>query len=147
MKAKKIKWFSLLEVVIAASILTVTVFWVYKLIAENSRLMKNASDYKQWNMLFVSLKECIENLSFDNFKASTQTGYSFNFWPTDNLCLTGSYDTNYSYSWVTIWQNIYYLYWEVTNSWSDIGWDFINWDIGIYNENIGKIEKTFKDYK
>lgn len=140
---KNIFAFSLLEVVIAAWILTVTIFWVYKLIAENTRLMKNASDYKQWSMLFISIKECIENIWFNNFKTSTQTWYSFNFWPTWNVCLTGSYDSNYTFSWVEVGSWSYFLFWEITNSWSN----FINWNLSIFNENIGKIQKTMIDYK
>lgn len=143
MKTKKWNWFSLLEVIIAAWILTITIFWVYKLIAENTRLMKNASDYKQGNMLFVSIKECIENIWFNNFKAFTQTWYSFNFWENWDKCLTGSYNQSYTFSWVEVWSWSYFLFWEITNSWSD----FIDWNLWIYNENIWKIEKVMKDYK
>lgn len=143
MKKIKWNWFSLLEVIIAAWILTVTIFWVYKLIAENTRLMKNASDYKQWNMLFISLKECIENIWFDAFSWSIDPRYSFNFWSNWNECLTGSYDTNYNFSWVEVGSWSYFLFWEITGSWSD----FIEWNLWVYNENIGKIQKTMVDYK
>lgn len=54
--------FSLIEVIIAAGILSVTVFWVYKLIWENSKLMSNSSNYVQLQTLFPALWECINSL-------------------------------------------------------------------------------------
>ena len=58
---KNIKAFSLIEVVIAAGILSVTVFGVYKLIGENHKLINNSDNYLTLNNLFIPLQECIKN--------------------------------------------------------------------------------------
>lgn len=132
---KKLKkhWFTLIEIIIATSILTISVFWVYKLIWENTKLITNFDSQKQSNSLFLSLEQCINYIWIANFKASSNTWYTFNFWSDLKWCLT----------WTTnniILDNIEYkLYWNITGSWTN----YIDWDLSVFSENNGKISKKF----
>lgn len=139
---KNKKWFSLLEVIVASWILTITIFWIYKLIAENTKLISHSMQYKQWNMLFLSIKECIDYFWTAVFTWSIQTWYSFNFWPNNLQCLTWVYDIGFNFSWVTLWDKTYYLYWEIINTWSN----FVEWNLWVYNDEIWEIRKKYKDY-
>lgn len=87
---KKIKSkiaFSLIEVIVASSILSITVFWVYKLIWENSKLINNSDNYLQLNSLFPVLQECIKNKWPSSFSSdSINSEKQFNFWSNLNWC-------------------------------------------------------------
>lgn len=63
------KAFSLLEVIIATWILTITVFGIYKIIWENSKIVANSNNYLNQNILFENVKECLkwENFSEKKF--------------------------------------------------------------------------------
>lgn len=78
--------FTLIEVIVAASILSITVFGVYKLIGENTKLISNNEQYSFANTLFSSLQECIEYLGFAHFNDAQS--YSFNFWASGTECAT-----------------------------------------------------------
>jgi len=69
MKKNKIG-FSLIEVVIAAGILSVTVFGVYKLIGENSKLINNSDNYLTLNNLFIPLQECIKSKNISGYSGN-----------------------------------------------------------------------------
>ena len=56
------KAFSLIEVIVASIILSLAVFWVFKLIWENEKLINNSDNYKTATSLFIPLIECIENI-------------------------------------------------------------------------------------
>jgi len=133
----KNNWFSLIEVVVATSILTVSVFWVYKLIWENTKLITNFDSYKQSDTLFISFEECIDNIWFNYFKNSSNNSYNFNFWNDLKWCFT--WTTNN----LTIDNIDYKLSWIITNSWAD----FIDWDLAVSSENNGKINKSFVQFK
>lgn len=137
---KSIFWFSLVEVMIASAILSLTVFWVYKLIGENSKLISNKDTYVQKNILLSNIKECIEDIGFTTFKSSTQTSYSFNFWPTGYNCISDTYSSTYSFTGIDLAGKTYYLFGTITNS----GATFIDWDIGVFEESTGKVNKTYK---
>ena len=59
---KNIPWFTLIEVIIATWIITIAVFWVYKLISENTKIISNSTNYTQSILLFPVLEQCIENI-------------------------------------------------------------------------------------
>jgi Tfp pilus assembly protein PilV len=81
-----IKWFSLIEVVIATSIISISVFWIYKLIWENTKIINNSSDYLQVNSLFPILENCIENIWFSSIDTySVDDKIDFNLWDTWSL--------------------------------------------------------------
>ncbi len=54
------KAFSLIEVVVATSILSIAVFWVYKMIWENNKVINNSNNYLTKTSLFPVLETCIE---------------------------------------------------------------------------------------
>lgn len=54
------KAFSLIEVVVATSILSIAVFWVYKMIWENNKIITNSNNYLNKTSLFPVLETCIE---------------------------------------------------------------------------------------
>ena len=55
---KNNKAFTLIEVIVATGILMISVFWVYKLIWENAKLINNSDNYLQLNLLFSPLSSC-----------------------------------------------------------------------------------------
>ena len=131
--------FSLIEVVIATSIITISVFWVYKLIWENTKIINNSSNYLQVNSLFPVVEECIEKIWFSALKNTGSNNYDFNFWNTLSLenCNTGT-------TFNVIIDNIeYYLKWIITNSWSD----FIEWEISIRSDETKTVTWSYKQIK
>ncbi len=132
MKKQKIA-FSLLEVVVASLILTITVFWTFKLIWENQKLISNASNYKNTTSLFIPLIECIKHISYSWFddKSEWKTHY-INFW--DDL------------NWCEIWKNKtkinnieYELSWKIIKH--EI-WKYITFNLKIISD-YSKLEKEF----
>lgn len=53
--------FSLIEVIVATSILSIAVFWVYKMISENSKIVVNSNNYLNVSLLFPIIETCINN--------------------------------------------------------------------------------------
>ncbi len=121
------KWFSLIEVVIATWIISISVFWIYKLIWENTKIINNSSSYLQSNTLFPVLEECIENKVFAfDIPANTKKYFYLN---GNNYydCQLISAD-----SWTTIDWLEYNLNAKVINS----GIDYNDWELTIKSEWI-----------
>lgn len=99
---KKIKKaFSIIEVVTASIILSITVFWVFKLIFENQKLINNSSNYNTTLWLTSPLNECIEYIWYNWFVSkNVWDEYNIYFWSSNTECLLSS-------SW-TIIDNISY---------------------------------------
>lgn len=131
------KGFSLIEVIIATSIITISVFWVYKLIWENTKIINNSWNYIQVNSLFPILEECIENIWFSSFNSVIWTEYNFNFWIDLSTCST----------WTTndvIIDNLNYnLTWIIKNSWVD----FIEWELQINSDEVNTVTLNYKQIK
>jgi len=124
---KNILWFTLIEVIIATWIITIAVFWVYKLISENTKIISNSTNYTQSILLFPVLEQCIENIWIDNFLSSSLTEYRFNFWNSLllNECYTGSVNP-------ILLDNIEYIIeWEVL----DVSINYIDWELKISSES------------
>ena len=136
MKILKNKAFTLVEILISAVILSVTVFWVYKLIWENTKIINNSDNYLQANILLQNAVECIEHIWFLNFKNTGLNNHEFNFWSTQTWCLTWS-------QLVSIDNIDYKLLWEITNSWTY----FIDWKISVFSDSIWNTTKTYKQIK
>lgn len=81
------KAFTLIEVIIATSILTISVFWVYKLISQNSKIIENSNNYLNTTLLFPVLENCIENLDLN---LDINDSRFFNLW--GNLKECSAYD-------------------------------------------------------
>ncbi|MFA5916916.1 MAG: hypothetical protein WC850_01625 [Candidatus Gracilibacteria bacterium] len=138
--------FSIIEVVVSSIILSLSVFGIYKLIAENNKLINNSNNFLDANILLTNSITCLENIGFDNLKSSnfdSQTGSLYFENSLTGKCLTGTYDTNYTFTGVKLNNLDYYLYGIITSS----GSDYLNWNLGVYNESVGKIEKNRKMWK
>jgi len=113
------KAFSLIEVVIATWILTLTLFWVYKLIWENTKIITNSSIYTTANSLFLPFWECIKNNSWNINIGDNKTFY---IWLNNCTIQTSSKtgiildNVEYILYWSWIWNNTYDLY-ITTNDW------------------------------
>lgn len=134
----KYSWFSLIEVIIATFIITISVFWVYKLIWENTKIITNSSNYLQVNSLFPVTEECIEYQWFDTFIWDSKVSYNFNFWHWWNID-----ECNIGVSEILIDNVNYYLKWEITNSWSN----FIEWVISVSSDEIKTVTWSYRQLK
>ncbi len=134
------KAFSLIEVIIAATILSITVFWVYKLIGENSKLIANKDVFVERNILLNDMKECIENIGFASFTWNAQAQYSFNFGPLNFSCVSDTYNSSYTFPSVDIAGKSYFIFGNILNKSSSS----IDWELSVYEESSGKITKTYK---
>jgi Tfp pilus assembly protein PilV len=133
MKKQK-KAFSLIEVIIATWIISVTVFWVYKLIWENTKIISNSWNYLQANSLFPVLEECIENINSDFSKQSGS--YNIFLWDSLTWC-TNNTDLN-------IIDNIEYnLSATITSTWSK----FIDWELSISSDEVKTMTWSYKQIK
>lgn len=132
------KWFSLIEIVIATSIITIAVFWVYKLIWENTKIINNSWNYLQVNSLFPVLEECIENIWFSAFTWAT-TEYNFNFWVNQNLdsCSISGWNK------VVIDNIEYNLKWIIKST----SIDSILWELQIYSEETNTLTWSYQQLK
>lgn len=104
--------FTLLEVMIAASILTIWVFGIYKMISSNMLLLANAEQKQEMTRLFDPFSECLSHIWYDSLSGSfaSETILSFNFWEKNLDCMIGNYSTDYSFSGVTSGKNEYFLF-------------------------------------
>jgi len=127
-------WFTLIEVIIASAILSITVFWVYKLIWENSKLINNSDNYLQLNNLFLNLEECIKSKKTDYYTESINSTKKYDFWINLNWC------NNNSYTWVLIDNINYYLKSKITWTWAD----YIDFELEIEWEWIAIEKKDFR---
>ena len=109
--------FSIIEIIISASILTIWVFWVYKLIWNNMNYIANNENLLQQNMLYTPFRECIKSIWYDSLSWSYNywDSFSINFWNDHMWCLTWSYNNTYDFSWVLVDNGNYYMYSKVIN--------------------------------
>ena len=118
-KVKINKAFSLIEVIVASIILSLAVFWVFKLIWEYEKIINNSDNYKTATSLFIPFEECLKYNS----------NSSNNFYVNISDC------TNSTIEIINIIDNKdYILYWETT--------DDINYILQIEVSWL-KIEKTY----
>ncbi len=93
--------FTLIEVLIASLILSSVFFAILKLISGNSYQMNMLENSKTMDSLFLSSKACIESFGYNTVVSMTST-QSLNF-GSDNLsCFTGSYDTNLTFTGISL---------------------------------------------
>ena len=117
--------FSIIEVVTASIILSIAVFWIFKLIAENKKIINNSNNYNTANSLFLSFKECIQNKTPNSNIQDNKT-----FYINLNDCAVSPTTA----TWITIDNIDYSLYW----SWI---WDN-TFDLYIKNDNL-KLNQKF----
>ncbi len=130
-------WFSLIEVIIATWIISISVFWVYKLIGENTKIITNSWNYTQAYSLFPVTKECLNYIWIDWILNKTiWESYWIYLWNTSTWCVISN-------SWITIDNIDYYLTAVITNTWVN----FIDWKLNITSDQINMISSNFKQIK
>ena len=134
---KNKKAFTLIEVIIASAILSITVFWVYKLIWENSKLINNSDNYLQLNNLFLNLEECIKSKKTDFLLLSSWATQKINFWATLTWCELWASNT------VLIDNINYYLKSKITWTWAN----YIDFELEIEWEWVAIEKKDFRLFK
>lgn len=126
---KKKKAFSLIEIIVSIWIISVTIFWIYKLIWENNKIIANSNIFLIQNLLYDNAKECLNWENFDNI--------FIDFWDDLKSC-------NFSNSEkITKIDNIEYIIQAKSQkSWTKV----IFWKINIESNILWKWwEKTFKE--
>lgn len=126
---KKKKAFSLIEIIVSIWIISVTIFWIYKLIWENNKIIANSNIFLIQNLLYDNAKECLNWENFDNI--------FIDFWDDLKSC-------NFSNSEkITKIDNVEYIIQAKSQkSWTKI----IFWKINIESNILWKWwEKTFKE--
>lgn len=126
---KKKKAFSLIEIIVSIWIISVTIFWIYKLIWENNKIIANSNIFLIQNLLYDNAKECLNWENFDNI--------FIDFWDDLKSC-------NFSNSEkITKIDNAEYIIQAKSQkSWTKV----IFWKINIESNILWKWwEKTFKE--
>jgi hypothetical protein len=137
--------FSIIEIIISATILTVGVFWVYKLIGNNMNYIANNENFLQLNMIYSPMRECIKSIGYTKLSNSYNSWniFSVNFWNDFMWCYTGSYNGNYNFTWVVIDNNEYYLFWKVIEEESTE----IKLELNIYTPLNGYLYESWSIYE
>lgn len=131
---KNFYWFSLIEVIVATSIITISVFWVYKLISENTKIINKSSNNIQVNNMFFLSKDCIESIWIDNYNKAIWTDYYFNFWTDLTECSTWTINQT-----VVIDNLGYSIKGNILESWTN----YIKWLISIESPEIKTLTWEF----
>lgn len=130
--------FSIIEVVVASFILSLSVFGVYKLIWENTKLIWKSYNYMQANFLFQPLRECIEKIGYDSIIWTWNSVIYFNLWSDWQECEIWT-DTD-----VLFIDNLeYQLLWEITNTTTES----IEWDLKIDTLDAWVIKEFYHQKK
>lgn len=131
-------WFSLIEIIIATIVLTIGVFGIYRLIGNNMNLLHNYSKTSQMQTLGENLKECTRYLGYNSFSWFTLgEQFSINFWDDNLDCRRSSYNGNYTFSWVILDGEVYYLYGQVKTK--DMKRKRIYFTYNVFSESVGKL--------
>ena len=134
---KNNKAFTLIEVIVATGILMISVFWVYKLIWENAKLINNSDNYLQLNLLFSPLSSCIDKLWYSVYfwDMSSWAVYKYDF---ENESMTWCALSN---TWIITLDNIdYELSSMITATWSE----FIDFDLIINAQWVWKQNMPYR---
>lgn len=118
--------FSILEVLIASIILTISVFWIYKLIWENIKIIERSDKYNQSLFLSENIKQCIDNIWFQSFYSNVSTDYNFNLGVSGSSCSIWLWST-------TIDGEVFTFSWKILNKTPTQ----LEWNISIVSESIG----------
>jgi len=140
---KSIKAFSLIEIIISTIILTIWVFWIYKLIWNNMNLLSNNENFITLNSLYNPFKECLKSIWYNSLSWSYNSWeiFSVNF-SEDNLwCQTWSYNENLNFSWVLLNNKNYFLYAKVIQK----NTNEIKLEINIFNDTSGYLFSSWSE--
>lgn len=113
-------WFSLIEVIISALLLSVVVFSILRLSNNNSNQGILLEKNNLLNEIFFSSRECIKSLWYDNLISKSWTSsLNFGIWNTE--CIVWAYNADLSFTWIIL--KNYYDWSEV---WEDEFWTYFN---------------------
>lgn len=126
--------FSLIEVIIATSIITISVFWIYKLIWENTKIINKSQNITNTYNLFPVMEECIKYLWYDSFTKTIWREYYFQLWINLDICTNSLIST-----WITIDNIDYILKWEIIT----LPTNAIDWELSIESDWIKTITWSF----
>lgn len=130
MKNSSIKGFSLVEIIVSTIILTIGVFWVYKLIGNNMALLWKNETILTMKTLEKNLQQCILYLS-ENGSNFTGSGFSIYFWDDLLWCEKWTFEENYNFTGVVMNNQTFFLYGKEDNLWQ------INYNI--FSPEVGKL--------
>lgn len=85
--------FSIIEVVIATWIISITLFWIYKIIWENNKIIANSNNFLTQNFLYENAYECLKSQNFTEKKF-------LNFWNDLKKCELTNNKTFTKIDWV-----------------------------------------------
>lgn len=124
-------WFSLIEIIVSSIILTIGLFGVYKLIANNMVLIDEAQNKATQKNLILPMKECLASKKY-TWLTSYSSGdtLSVNFWTNLLDCQLSTYNTGYTFSGVTLDNETYFLYGKVIEKTTNN----IKLELNIYSE-------------
>jgi len=94
-------WFSLVEVLISAVILSITVFGILRLTNNNTNQITVIEKNKEMYEVYYNTTECLKSFWYNYLSWITST-QSVNFWNDNTKCLTWIYNTDLTFSWITL---------------------------------------------
>ncbi len=121
---KNKKWFSMIEVIVATFIISISIFWIYKLIAENTKIVEKSNINLTTQSLFLVLENCIENSS---------GSWYLNLWTDLKSCNFQNTEVENNIDWInyilkaeekisgtkiTIWETMIFSEYLWTKTWS-----------------------------
>lgn len=121
------KGFTLLEIIIATGILTISVFWIYKLIWENNKIIDNSNKYLTTTLLFPVVENCLENIWINN-------NWFINLWNDLKYCIYSNNQVVNTIDWID-----YILEFILENE-ND---NEKRWSIEIYSDFSWKIKSEY----
>lgn len=125
---KQNKAFTIIEVIIATWILTISVFWIYKLIAENNKIINNSNIYLSANLLVPLVENCIKNID-----PPTWNKLFLDLWSDNKQCVSQNNKTINNLDWIE---------YTMSFEWNDQPIGTI-WSIEIFSDFTWNIESTF----
>lgn len=93
--------FTLVEVLVASVILGSVFFAILTMISNNARQAQLLETSRDMDRIFVSSKVCLESFGIATLSGMTST-QSVNFGSNNLACATGAYDTNLSFSGISL---------------------------------------------
>lgn len=107
------KAFSLIETIIATGILSITVFWIYKLIWENNKIVANSNNFLTQNLVYENAEECLKWEDFDwkKFIDFWNDLKSCNIWNTEKTTTIDNID--YTISANSVKLNWKIVFWKI----------------------------------
>ncbi len=102
--------FSIIEVVTASLILSIAVFWVFKLISENEKIINNSDNYNTATSLFLPFTECMENIWSWTLNNSTFYINISDCSKSNTLYYNEMNNIEYELFWSWTWDNKYDLF-------------------------------------